>query len=125
MPFANNSRAWLAKAGIFVLAAGVASLLFINWCHLVYQCGCRSWWNGAAAYCNIHAPEPPHCPWCTQGGAGGFVSFGLIVLSQALAAFWPGASRYGMRLLLALAAFPAIGGVTALFYGWLSGYWAR
>jgi hypothetical protein len=33
-------------------------------CNLVFHCGCGA--LALAAHCNIHAPSPPHCPWCAQ-----------------------------------------------------------
>jgi hypothetical protein len=50
--------AWLA-------AAGVAYGTLMNVCALLFQCGCRSWWTGAATHCNIHQAGAKHCPWCT------------------------------------------------------------
>jgi hypothetical protein len=33
-------------------------------CNLVFHCGCGA--LTLTAHCNIHAPSPPHCPWCAQ-----------------------------------------------------------
>ena len=107
---------------IFAVAAATTSLLFINWCDLVYRCGCRSLWNGAAVACNIHTPGVAHCPWCV--GSAGDISYGLILLTQAIISFWPGTLPATQRLLWALLAFPVVGGIAALAFGWASGYWS-
>ena len=116
-------RSFVSKAVVLAVAAGVTGTFFINFCDLVYQCGCESLWAGVAAHCNIHAAQPPHCPWCASQAAGNS-SFGVILGMQALAAFLPGSAGLGKRLALALAAFPVAGGVMALAWGWCTGYWA-
>ena len=40
-------------------AAAFTSVFFIDFCNLVYQCGCRSLWAGADAACNIHTHGGP------------------------------------------------------------------
>ena len=109
---------------VFVLAAGSTSVFFINFCDLVYSCGCRSLWNGAAAACNIHTAGVAHCPWCIDGGFWGSVGYAAMVLVQGAACFWPGGASLGLRLLRALAAFPLIGAAAALATGWYTGYWS-
>jgi len=111
-----------SKIGIFALAFAVTSLWFINLCDLVYGCGCVSWWNGAAAHCNIQQPGPPDCPWCQHGGAAGYASYGLIGLAQGWTAFTSRINGLARRLLAALLAFPLVGGAAALAFGWLWDY---
>jgi hypothetical protein len=118
----NSPR--LARTFIFITAAAVTSALFINFCDLVYRCGCESLWAGAAVHCNIHNPDSRHCPWCSIGNGGALAVWGTIVASQAAVTFaWP---RIGwpMRAILALLAFPVIGGILALLVGLAKGYWA-
>jgi hypothetical protein len=114
----------MARLAVFAVAGAFAGMLFINFCHLVFQCGCVSWWSGAADHCNIHMAGVPHCPWCTAGGLSGYVSFGAIVAAQALIAFWPGDAGVPRRLLAALLAFPVVGGIGALLSGLATGYWS-
>jgi len=117
-------RVLTARLAVFLGAATLTSMLFINFCHLVFQCGCRSWWAGAADHCNIHMAGVPHCPWCTSGGFSGYVSFGAIVVVQALIAFWPGGAGVLGRLSGALLAFPVVGGIGAVVSGLATGYWS-
>jgi hypothetical protein len=114
----------IQRLAVFLTAATVTAMLFINFCHLVFQCGCRSWWGGAADHCNIHMAGVPHCPWCTSDGMSGNLSFGAILVVQALIAFWPGSQATPVRLLAALLAFPIVGGIGAVAAGLATGYWA-
>jgi hypothetical protein len=113
----------IAKPLIFIVAATVTSVLFINFCNLVYQCGCESLWAGAAEHCNIHDAESRHCPWCSMGNAGAFGVWGTIVAAQGAVAF---GLRTGMvvRTALAVLTFPLVGGVLAALIGWAQGYWS-
>jgi hypothetical protein len=118
------SKVLLKRLAVFLGAATAASLLFINFCNLVFQCGCRSLWAGAADHCNIHMAGVPHCPWCASGGLSGYVSFAAIVIVQALVAFWPGGGGIARRLLVALLAFPVVGGISAVVSALVTGYWS-
>lgn len=45
----------------------VAALTVVGahpFCNLMFHCGCSA--LALTAHCNIHAPAPPHCPWCAQ-----------------------------------------------------------
>ncbi len=114
-----------ARAGAlaFLPAAVVACVFTIDFCNLVYRCGCRPLWAGAAAHCNIHTAGVKHCPWCEIGNEG-FAAIGLTILAtQAAAAFLPVTWSWRFRLLAALTAFPASGLVAALVVGLAKGYW--
>ena len=113
----------LAKAAIFLVAAGVTSVLFINGCDLLFDCGCRSWWNGAADSCNVHNSRPPHCPFCLVDGIGGYASFALIVCVQGLVTFRPSGLALWKRAASAFLAFPVVGGFCGLVLGWITRYW--
>lgn len=117
---------WGSKVGrVVLLACGLvfAAVLFLDLCDLIFDCGCRALWMGAAAQCNIHHTHPPHCPWCTAGLWGLVVPFGSIATAQAVVAFYPGRERWRLRLGLVLVAFPAVGGLVGLAFGLVSGYW--
>lgn len=79
---------------------------------------------GSAAHCNIHHQTGPHCPWCTHGGSGFVLSMVPVFGTQAWAVFRPGEWSWKRRLLIALAAFPVVGGVLGGITGLLQGYWS-
>lgn len=110
------------KIGIFVVAVTVTCVLFVNFCNLVFQCGCTYLWAGGGAHCNIHH-GPKHCPWCVVGYPGQAAIWLSMVIPQGWLSFRTAAWRWPLRLLLALAAFPAIGAVAALMTGLYQGYW--
>ncbi len=104
------------------LALGVTSVFFIQYCHLIFECGCQALWAGGSATCNIHAPAPPHCPWCLSEGSYGYLSMWGIFAAQAGITLWPG--TFGKWRVLALfLAFPLVGGVAGLAAGLATGYW--
>ena len=109
---------------VFALAAIPTVAFSINFCAWIFGCGCRSWWAGASAACNIHIQHAKHCPWCIYGGQGFKVAFVLILAAQAAVSFGPTRIRWIFRLALALAAFPLIGAAVAVAYGWISHYWS-
>ena len=114
----------LRRGLIFATAAIPTAAFSINFCAWIFACGCRAWWAGASTACNIHMHGARHCPWCIYDGQGFRVAFGLILAAQAAISFLPGKLAWPPRLLIALAAFPAIGAVVAVVYGWMSGYWS-
>lgn len=114
-----KSRLLLASA-----AVALTSVLFIDFCNLMYGCGCRSLWAGADALCNIHHQGVRHCPWCTIGLAGGGAVWLAIVGTQSLLALrTPGG--WIQRSMLTLGAFPLVGGVLAVAIGMAQGYWDK
>jgi hypothetical protein len=113
----------LAKTAIFVGAAAITSVWFINFCAFVFSCGCHSLWAGAAEHCNIHNALPPHCPWCVQDGLYGLGAYSAMVLAQAAVVFWPGGLGLAIRALGAVVAFPLVGAFMAVLAGWYTGYW--
>lgn len=112
----------LPGLSVFVGAAGTATAFYIDFCNLAFQCGCRSLWNGAADFCNIHHAGVRHCPWCSTG-YWGLLPLLSIVLLQGAVAFWPRPLPFVIRLTLAFALFPVVGGLLALVFGGVSGYW--
>ncbi|HXB75577.1 MAG TPA: hypothetical protein VNY05_45510 [Candidatus Acidoferrales bacterium] len=108
---------------IFAAAGTVASLFFIDFCAAIFRCGCVSLWRGADAHCNIHLAGSRHCPWCMNGVGASAVPWALIVAVQAAISFWPRPMHAGVRLVAAMAAFPAAGAVIAMAYGLSAGYW--
>ena len=113
----------IARGLIFLIAATVTSVFFINFCATIFQCGCQSLWGAADRFCNIHAAHGKHCPWCSFGNAGHAFVYGSMLLAQAAASFGPWLHASLLRLAVALAAFPATGIVLALLLGWITQYW--
>jgi len=113
----------IKQAAVFLVSAAITCAFIINFCALIYRCGCRSFWAGAADECNIHSYKMHHCPWCSIG-AGGFAAIVLcIVAVQAGLSF--GRHRWGIaaRLLSSLIAFPVAGSAIAVALGLWQGYW--
>ncbi|MBS1834514.1 MAG: hypothetical protein JST65_17485 [Acidobacteria bacterium] len=114
----------MKSLGIYLAAFAVTSVFFINFCDLVYRCGCRSLWNGADAHCNRHAPpHEKHCPFCSHGNTGYAAFFGGIVLPQFAAIRALRNRGWFTRLTAGLATFPIAGGLIAVTVGLLDGYW--
>ncbi len=109
------------RALIGGIAVVITCVLFINFCNLVFRCGCTWLWAGAADHCNIHT-GPKHCPWCAIGQNGQLAIWLSMVIPQVWIAF---RSRLGFvsRLAAAIAAFPVMGLVAAGITGWRHGYW--
>lgn len=112
----------MRRVAVFVVAATVSSVFFIDFCNLIYACGCKSLWAGAAESCNIHTHGAKHCPFCAIGTVGSYSVWGVIVVVQGLVAF----SRldFVSTLLGSLAAFPVTAGVLAVALGLWMGYWS-
>ena len=83
-------RSLLARIACLAFALGVTFCFFIQYCDLLFDCGCRALWAGRADNCNIHNAAPPHCPWCLDDGAYGRWAHAAIVIAQAGLALWPG-----------------------------------
>ena len=112
-----------SAAAIFLAAAAVTSVFFIDMCGLIYACGCRPLWAGAATHCNIHDPLSRHCPWCSIGAAGAGAIYAAIVAAQAAVVFLPWRAPAAGRFAAALLMFPAAAGVLGLIAGVAMGYW--
>ena len=110
------------KLFLMAIAVGLGGVVFIDVCDLVFDCGCRSLWAGAASLCNIHNQIPPHCPWCERPFVFGGSAFAAAAGAQAALVF--GAARLGLaaRFALALLAFPVVGALVGIAQAWWSGY---
>lgn len=113
----------VVNAAIAVAAVTVTSVFFIDFCNLVYRCGCDHLWAARDAHCNIHTPGAKHCPWCAAEVGGGVLVWVAMVVPQAVLAFKPSRWSTGKRFAAALVAFPVIGGILALVMGLMTGYW--
>ena len=108
---------------LFLAAATVTSVFFIDVCNLIFECGCRSLWAGADAHCNIHQAHVRHCPFCSIGLAGSIGVWGAILAAQAAVMFLPRDGGALRRLAAGVVTFPVVAGVFGLVLGLSFGYW--
>lgn len=113
----------MKTAATCLVAFLITSVLFINFCNLVYGCGCESLWAGAATHCNIHAKHGKHCPWCSHGEAGYGMIFSAVLLPEFGVAYLARRRRFWPQLGMTVASFPLSGGIVALIIGLMDGYW--
>ncbi len=68
------------KRGVAVLlgAAGLATLTGLPICDAIFGCGCTWPFLGAVDHCNIHQPQPPHCPICSSTLFGAVYAAALL-----------------------------------------------
>ena len=112
------------KWALFLLPLAASCVFIINLCSILFQCGCASWWNGAAAHCNIHNPAGRHCPWCAHDGAFWGV-LALVLTLQAVLIVWPIRLDWRYRLAAAFLIFPVMGSLAAILMGLIDGYWSH
>ncbi len=104
------------------ISAGITLLFFLNLCHMLFQCGCRSLWNGADLFCNVHTAGVAHCPWCSYGWWGFIIIVATILLAQTGILYLPSKLSLRNRWLLSLAAFPVAGAMVGFLFAVFSGY---
>jgi hypothetical protein len=97
--------------------------LFLDFCNLMYRCGCRSLWAGADRSCNIYTVGVHHCPWCAIGLTGSFFVWATIIAAQVFLALRPGGASALARFVSSVCAFPVVGGFLATCIGLWLGYW--
>ena len=112
-----------SKTLTLAAAIAVSSVFFSDVCGLIFGCGCRSLWAGAAVACNIHNAAGPHCPWCAHPLAAGAVAFAAMAAVQALILLGPGRAGLKLRFARALLAFPLTAGLVGAAQGFLWDYW--
>ena len=118
-----RSSGWIGGVSVLLAGAAISTIGFIDLCNMVFGCGCRSLWDGAAQDCNIHLSVGRHCPWCENPSSAGGVAFAAVMLTQSVVSFWPMNLGLWVRLTIAIAALPIVGGTIGLLQGLLSGYW--
>jgi hypothetical protein len=96
--------------------ATITYVFFIDLCGLIYQCGCRSLWLGAAAQCNIHHAGMKHCPFCTLSNSS-YTGLILVVVAAQGVLVWR------ESWLRAALAFPLLVLAEAIVLGFFKGYW--
>ena len=115
---------WRSAILILLACSVVTGLFMVNLCDLVFDCGCRSLWAGAADHCNIHDATAAHCPWCSVGFSGYMAVYFAIAAPQALLSLYPRRRSWSSRLFTALLTFPVAGALIGLIMGWQMGYWS-
>ncbi len=114
-------RTLVPRLACLAAALVITAVFFIDYCSLIFGCGCQSLWAGGTLSCNIHAPSPPHCPWCLRDGVFGWWSMVGVGVAQAGIALGPG--RFGKwRAVAVFAAFPLLGGIAGLAAAWHTNY---
>ena len=115
-------RKLFGRVLIFAPLAAVAAVFFLDYCNLIFDCGCVSLWEGGAAFCNIQTAGPPDCPFCATPD----VAYGALYatfLVQGAVVFVPGSPGLGVRALLGFLAFPVVAGIVGVVLGLRVGYW--
>ena len=109
---------------VCTIAFALTAVFFIDFCNLVYRCGCTSLWAGADAKCNIHDhAAKKHCPWCSHGETGYGVIFASVLWPQWMVAYLARRRPWKTHLLATVLSFPLAGGLVALAVGLMDGYW--
>jgi hypothetical protein len=116
-------QAIAVRAAIAVIAVTITTVFFIDLCAVIYQCGCRSLWAGAADMCNIHIPGARHCPFCAHGAGWYRTVLGLVLIPQLVVCWWPTRWEWPSRLILTMLVFPVATVLLAVALGIADGYW--
>jgi hypothetical protein len=114
-----GARRSALKLIYFAALFGVMWAGFLPLCNLIFDCGCKVAWAGAATQCNIHTQGMKHCPLCTVPYFYDGVLLGIAVTQGWLV--WRGSRLWDYAL--AFFAFPLIGTLSSLVLGWYVGYW--
>ena len=111
------------KDGAVLSGAWGLTLAFIdNLCHLLFRCGCTFAWAGAAIRCNVHHPEPPHCPWCCHGSAG-FLWVPALLIGAETAVILALRGRGTLAQIAGAAVtYGVVGAGSGLVSAWVDGY---
>ena len=95
----------------------------MNVCALLFQCGCRSWFTGAAAHCNIHQAGVKHCPWCTLDPSIFWSLFIGFILCELAAVLATRHRPWWWQLMAALGAYLLAATLSAAVLGVFQHYW--
>ena len=90
-----------------LIVAAVIAATVLSVCDLLFDCGCRPPWAGAASHCNIHVAGPPDCPLCA--GDVRFPVVAALMVFGAAAAIVAASRRWR-------ASFPVLLGAGVLGY---------
>jgi hypothetical protein len=70
----------------------ISMVFFTPACGVLFRCGCKTLWGGAAQLCSINIGPPPPCPWCEStalGLLGAVLAVVPLLLPWAVAAKRP------------------------------------
>jgi hypothetical protein len=96
-----------------VIVAALAITGAHPFCNAMFHCGCSPF--GLTAHCNIHAPSPPHCPWCAQPAWFALAALlGLVGAAVAMTLVWRKTTATLPSLLAGLAGVVAGGWLGAI-----------
>ncbi|MBI4905100.1 MAG: hypothetical protein HY820_15810 [Acidobacteria bacterium] len=112
------------KALVALAAAAVTSVLFLNYCDLIYQCGCEGVWGALDRHCNIHSTGR-HCPVCMLSFGGQVGVWAMMVVPQVVVSYWRAAWNWRVRVALAITVFPVAGLLPTIGLGMWTGYWNK
>lgn len=111
------------KALIALAAVTVTSVFFMDYCNLIYRCGCEPIWAGRDAHCNRHAMSGKHCPVCSLPFPGQVMVWAAMAIPQLAVSLWPAPWTRTRRLAFALLTFPVTGLPFFIGLGIWKGYW--
>jgi uncharacterized protein DUF547 len=99
-----------ARCMALLTGAAVELILILPFCGMLFHCGCRVLWAGAARQCNIHYASSSHCPLCSGGNATFYGYFMVLIFGIQGLVFSVVRTRKVVPLLaVLLAAFFATG----------------
>jgi len=114
---------WWRSGAVFAACAATAYATLLNVCALLFQCGCQSWWSGAATHCNIHQAHARHCPWCTLAPDYFWTLFAAFLAAQAVAIVVARRRPLWQQCLSGLGAYLGAALLSALVLGLSQHYW--
>jgi hypothetical protein len=120
----SRSASFLSRDRVlpFAVSFTATCIFFIDMCAWIFDCGCRSLWAGADAFCNVHMAGGRHCPVCSHGTSGYAAVMIAVCVPQAAMSAWMRWSRR-TRLLICLLLFPVSMIVAGLLLGTYDRYW--
>lgn len=103
-------RRWWLPVPLLLLTG----LVYLPACDLLHLCGCRPFWVGGDATCDVHRSSGPHCPWCEHWPLGGAA---LLGIGSGQILFLRARLRAGARPAAAAAASVAVSPVLFVLVG--------
>jgi hypothetical protein len=73
---------------VVALSMAIYAIFHNPTCDWMFKCGCTWDWDGGWDRCNIHNPEPPHCPFCSGDPIATWTTSYLVV-AMMIVGFYP------------------------------------